>query len=68
MAQKKNKNAQALGRLGGMARAKNLSEEELVRIAAKGGRARAEKLSPAKRREIAFRAVASREQKRKGGK
>jgi len=67
MARKKNPNAQALGRLGGKARAKSLSGEEIANIARKGGRARAEKLSPARRREIALKAVASREQKRKGG-
>ena len=66
MALKKNPNAQALGRLGGRARATTLSEAEIVKIASKGGKARAKKLSPARRREIALKAVAQREHKRKG--
>jgi hypothetical protein len=68
MARRKNPNAQALGSLGGRARARSLSDAEIARIASEGGKARAEKLSPAKRREIALKAVASREQKRKGRK
>src|SRR5262249_7612228 len=66
MDRKKNSNAQALGRLGGKARAKNLSRAELSEIASKGGKARAQKLSPVQRREIALKAVAQRETKRKG--
>jgi hypothetical protein len=63
----KNPNAQALGSLGGRARAENLSEAKLTEIASKGGNARAAKLSPAERRRIAKLAVAARENKRKGG-
>ena len=68
MAQKKNPNAQALGSLGGKARAENLSDAEVTKIASKGGKARAAKLSAAERSRIAKRAVAARERKRKGGK
>jgi len=64
MAEKKNPNAQALGSLGGKARAENLSDREIAKIASKGGKARAKKLSPARRREIALKAVAGRELKR----
>jgi hypothetical protein len=63
---KKNPNAQALGRLGGKARAVNLSRREISEIASKGGKARASKLSAAERRRIAKFAVAARERKRKG--
>jgi hypothetical protein len=66
MDRKKNPNAQALGRLGGKARAESLSDAELARIARKGGKARAEKLTAAARRRIAKLAVAARERKRKG--
>jgi hypothetical protein len=65
MARKKNPNAQALGSLGGKARAKNLSDVEVTKIASKGGKARAAKLSPAELSRIAKRAVAARERKRK---
>jgi hypothetical protein len=65
MAHKKNPNAQALGRLGGKARAESLSDAELARIARKGGKARAEKLTAAARRRIAKLGVAARERKRK---
>jgi len=65
VAHKKNPNAQALGSLGGKARAKNLSDAEVSKIASKGGKARAAKLSPAERRRIAMLAVAARERKRK---
>ena len=65
MGYKKNPTAQALGSLGGKARAKNLSDAEIAEIASKGGKARAEKLSAARRREIAMKAVANRERKRK---
>jgi hypothetical protein len=61
----KNPNAQALGSLGGRARAVNLSEAKLTEIASKGGKARAAKLSAAERRRIAKLAVAAREHKRK---
>jgi hypothetical protein len=66
MAHKKNPNAQALGRLGGKARAKNLSDAQNAKIASKGGKARAAKLKPAQRRRIAKLAVAARESRRKG--
>ena len=65
MARKKNPNAQALGSLGGKARAKNLSDAEVTKIASKGGKARAAKLSAAELSRIAKRAVAARERKRK---
>jgi hypothetical protein len=65
MAQKKNPNAQALGSLGGKARAESLSDAEIAKIASKGGKARAAKLSAAERSRIAKRAVAARELKRK---
>jgi hypothetical protein len=64
----KNPNAQALGSLGGTARAENLSSAEITKIASKGGNARAAKLSAAERSRIAKLAVAARENKRKGGK
>jgi len=38
MEKKKNRDAVRLGRLGGLARAKNLSKEELHRIAVMGGK------------------------------
>jgi len=66
MAHKKNPNAQALGRLGGKARAKNLSDAQIAKIASKGGKARAAKLKPAQRRRIAKLAVAARESRRNG--
>jgi dihydrodipicolinate synthase/N-acetylneuraminate lyase len=65
MGRKKNPNAQALGRLGGMARAKRLSDSEIAKIASKGGRARAAKLTAAERKRIARLAVAARERKRR---
>jgi hypothetical protein len=68
MVRKKNPNAQALGSLGGRARAKNLSDAEVIKIASKGGKARAAKLSATELSRIAKRAVAARERKRKGGK
>ncbi len=70
MMPKKNPNAQALGSLGGKARAKNLSLAELAKIASKGGKARAAKLSDSELSRIAKLAVAARERKRKikGGK
>jgi hypothetical protein len=62
---KKNPNAQALGSLGGQARAENLSTAAISKIASKGGKARAAKLSSAERSRIAKLAVAARERKRK---
>lgn len=61
-----NPNAQALGSLGGKARAESLSEAEITKIARKGGKARAAKLSAEERKRIAKLAVAARERKRKG--
>jgi hypothetical protein len=66
MGRKPNPNAQALGSLGGKARARNLSDSEIAQIASKGGKARAAKLSYAERSRIAKLAVAARERKRKG--
>ena len=63
---KPNPHAQALGSLGGKARAKTLSESDLAKIASKGGKARADSLSAARRSEIAKKAVAARERKKKG--
>jgi hypothetical protein len=68
MGKKKNPNAQALGSLGGKARAASLSGTEITRIASKGGNARAAKLSASDRSRIAKLAAAARENKRKGGK
>ena len=42
MGQKKNPHAQALGSLGGSARAANLSANRLKKIASEGGKARAD--------------------------
>ena len=71
MGQKKNPHAQALGSLGGSARADKLSAARLSKIASEGGKARARKLSAARLSEIARKAVAARERKRaqakKGG-
>jgi len=67
MGKKPNPHAQALGRLGGAARKKNLSDAEIAEIASKGGKARAAKLSAVERSRIAKLAVAVRERKRKGG-
>jgi len=67
MGKKPNPHAQALGHLGGKARAKRLSEAQITKIASKGGQARAKKLSAAERSRIAKLAVAARERKRKGG-
>jgi hypothetical protein len=64
MGTKKNPHAQALGYLGGTARASSLPQSEISEIASKGGKARAESLSAARRREIAKKAVAARERKR----
>ena len=62
---KKNPHAQALGSLGGKARAEKLSSAEVAKIASKGGNVRAAKLSAAERKRIARLAVAARERKRK---
>jgi hypothetical protein len=62
---KKNPHAQALGTLGGKARAKSLSEAERSQIAKQGGKARAAKLSAAELSRIAKLAVVARELKRK---
>jgi hypothetical protein len=71
MGQKKNPHAQALGSLGGSARAEKLSGTKLSKIASEGGKARARKLSAARLSEIAKKAVAARERRRaqakKGG-
>ncbi len=64
MSRRKNPNAQALGSLGGKARARNLPESRIAKIASKGGKARAAKLSAAERKRIAKLAVAARERKR----
>ncbi len=68
MGKKINPNAQALGSLGGKARARNLSEAQVAEIASEGGKARAAKLSAAERSRIAKLAVAARERSRKGEK
>jgi hypothetical protein len=70
-AMKKNAAAQALGKLGGKARAKALSAAELSKIGKKGAKARMVKLTPGRRSEIARKAVKARiakhgQQKRKG--
>jgi hypothetical protein len=62
---KANPHAQALGSLGGKARARNLSDAALAKIASKGGKARAERLSAEELSRIAKLAVAARERKRK---
>jgi len=54
---KKNPAAQALGRLGGVARAKKLSVAELSEIGKKAAQARMKKLSAAERSAIAKKAV-----------
>lgn len=67
MNRKKNPHAQALGSLGGKARAKKLSEVERAKIASAGGKARAAKLTAAERKQIAEAAVAARERKKEEG-
>jgi hypothetical protein len=57
---KKNPAAQALGKLGGKARANALSESELSKIGKKGADARKRKLTAAQRSEIARKAVQAR--------
>jgi hypothetical protein len=60
MAHQKNPAAVALGRLGGVARARALTSKQISDISRKagtvGGRIRAEKLTPARRRAIAQKA------------
>jgi TRAP-type C4-dicarboxylate transport system substrate-binding protein len=65
MAAKKNPNAVALGKLGGIARASSLTEAERSAIAKKAAAARNASLSPAQRKAIANLAVKARERKRK---
>lgn len=57
---KKNPAAQALGQLGGKARSKSLSSEELSAIGKKGAKARAEVLTADQRYEIARKAAEAR--------
>lgn len=66
MTRKKNPHAQALGRLGGEARGKSLTQAEISKIASQGGKARAASLSAAERSRIAKLAVRARKRKRKG--
>jgi len=65
MGVRKNPNAVALGKLGGIARASSLSKAELSAIAKKAAAARNASLSAADRTKIAKLAVAARERKRK---
>jgi len=65
VATKKNPNAVALGKLGGIARASSLTKAERSAIAKKAAAARNAKLSAAERIQIAMLAVNAREQKRK---
>jgi hypothetical protein len=64
MRSQKNPHAQALGSLGGSARANKLSSAQMKKIASEGGKARARKLSSAQLSEIAKKAVAARERKK----
>src|SRR5215475_8766202 len=57
---RKNQAAQALGKLGGEARAKALTRSELSKIGKKGAAARKRKLTAAQRSEIARKAVQAR--------
>jgi hypothetical protein len=68
MTQKKNPHAQALGRLGGKARSKKLSQTQIEEIASKGGKARARKLSAAERSRIARLGAKARDRGRKEGR
>ena len=65
MPPKKNPAAQVLGKLGGKARAKALSAEELTQIGKKGAKARLKKLTAAQRSQIAKKAVQARIAKHK---
>jgi hypothetical protein len=62
---KKNQNAVALGKLGGVARASSLTKAERSAIAKKAAAARNAKLSAAERSKIATLAVKARERRRK---
>lgn len=65
MVAKKNPNAVALGKLGGLARAASLTHDERSAIAKKAAAGRNAKLSPAERTRIAKLAVQARERKRR---
>jgi hypothetical protein len=69
MGKKKNPAAQALGKLGGRARAKALSANELSKIGKKGAEARRKSLTAAQRSQIAKKAVQARiaKHKQRGG-
>lgn len=62
---KKNPVAQYLGHLGGTARTKNFTPEQLSEFARRAGLARNKKISPAERRRIAMLGVKARQAKRK---
>ena len=62
---RKNPHAQALGKLGGLVRGKQLTIAELSTMGKMGGKQRAKRLSAAERRRIAKLGVAARERKRK---
>ncbi len=64
----KNPAAVTLGRLGGLARAKALTDSEREEAARRAGEARAEKLSASERSRIARKAVAAREAKRRAAR
>lgn len=66
MSAKKHPGAVALGRLGGKARAKALSKNELSESARKAGKARLKTMSAQERSEIARKAVQARWAKKKG--
>jgi hypothetical protein len=68
MTRKKNPHAQALGKLGGAARRKKLSQTQIEEIASKGGKARAKKLSASERSRIARLAAKARDRGRKEGR
>jgi hypothetical protein len=57
---KKNPAAVALGRLGGVARAKSLTPEEREESARKAGKARLTTMTAKQRREVAKKAAAAR--------
>jgi len=65
MGTKKNPNAAALGKLGGIARASSLSKAKRSAIAKKAAAARNASLSATERSRIAKLAVKARERKRK---
>jgi hypothetical protein len=68
MTKKPNARAQALGSLGGKARAERLSEAEIANISRMGGRARVAKMTAAELSRFAKLGVAARERNRKGTK